>query len=102
MPKVIASVGQTTTSTIEGQTITLQTPKTQLLQTNVLLERKERRNVVKQSNAPISNKNTIKNETKIQKRQTGGITTQGTQVQQQRHLQQQKSGIKKPTTVTRK
>uniref|UniRef100_A0A915PGE2 Uncharacterized protein n=1 Tax=Meloidogyne floridensis TaxID=298350 RepID=A0A915PGE2_9BILA len=95
MPKVIN--GQSTISTSEATT-----PEASSTPSSVPLERRERRNVKQPTNiASTSINKSGKIETKVQKRQTGGVT-QGVSQQQQQRVVQQKSGIKKPTTVTRK
>lgn len=95
MPKVIN--GQSTISTSEATT-----PEASSTPSSVPLERRERRNAKQPTNiASTSINKSGKIETKVQKRQTGGVTQVVSQQQQQR-LAQQKSGIKKPTTVTRK
>ncbi|KAL7070116.1 hypothetical protein ACQ4LE_010171 [Meloidogyne hapla] len=93
MPKVINAVG--TVSATEPTT-----PETSTLPTSIPLER--RRSSAKHTIASTSINKTGKIETKIQRGQTGGVTQGISQTQQQQRQVQQKSGIKKPTTVTRK
>ena len=94
MPKVIN--GQSTISTSEATT-----PEASSTPSSVPLERRERRNVKQPTNiASTSINKSGKIETKVQKSQTGVFTQVVSQ--QQQILAQQKSGIKKPTTVTRK
>ncbi|CAK5102369.1 unnamed protein product [Meloidogyne enterolobii] len=95
MPKV--SNGQATISTSEATT-----PESSSAPSTIPLERRERRTSKQPTNIASTSINKFgKIETKVQKKQTGGVT-QGVPQQQQQRVGQQKSGIKKPTTVTRK
>ncbi|CAK5100391.1 unnamed protein product [Meloidogyne enterolobii] len=95
MPKV--SNGQATISTSEATT-----PESSSTPSTIPLERRERRTSKQPTNiASTSINKSGRIETKVQKRQTGGVN-QGVSQQSQQRVGQQKSGIKKPTMVTRK